>query len=86
MSEVARIVKDHIAKQFIDNRYAKDLDSGTRLIEEDIIDSLGIFALVSFLMERFGINIEPEEVDLENFHTVDAIARLVEGKLDIREL
>ena len=60
---------------------ARTLDHQTRLIEEDIIDSLGIFVLVEFLERRFGIIIDPEEMVLENFETVDAIARMVEQKL-----
>jgi acyl carrier protein len=37
--------------------------------------------LVMFLEERFGIMVEDEELDEENFGSVNAIAGLVAGKL-----
>lgn len=81
MSQVAEIIKGYIATKFCQDRNPTDLGFETHLIEKDIIDSLGIFELVSFLIERFNITIEPEDVVLENFETVQAIARLVSGKL-----
>ena len=53
-----------------------------RLIEEDVIDSLGIFSLVEFIDERFRIEIEPEEITIENFGTLRGIEALVRRKLD----
>jgi len=59
-----------------------DVDIATaNLLEEEIIDSLGIFTLVSFIEDKFGVSIEPEEVNLDNFESVDAIAKLVDGKI-----
>ena len=53
-----------------------------RLIEEDVIDSLGIFSLVEFIDDRFRIEIDPEEITVENFGTLRAIEALVRRKLD----
>ena len=53
-----------------------------RLIEEDVIDSLGIFSLVEFIDDRFHIEIQPEEITIENFGTLRAIEALVRRKLD----
>ena len=59
-----------------------DVDIATaNLLEEEIIDSLGIFTLVSFIEDKFGVSVEPEEVNLDNFETVEAVAKLVEGKM-----
>lgn len=81
MSAVAEIIRDYVAKEFSVTGNPSDLDFGTPLIAEDIIDSLGIFILVGFLEERFGISIEPEQVVIDNFETIDAIARLVRERL-----
>ncbi len=53
------------------------------LIEEDVIDSLGIFSLVEFIDGRFDIDIDPEEITIENFGTLRAIDALVRSKLAI---
>ena len=59
-----------------------DVDIATaNLLEEEIIDSLGIFTLVSFIEDKFGVTVEPEEVNLDNFETVEAVANLVLGKM-----
>ncbi len=49
--------------------------------EEEIIDSLGIFVLISFIEEQFNVKINPDEVVLDNFETIDTIKFLVMSKL-----
>ena len=53
----------------------------TRLVEDDIIDSLGIFSLVDFIEERFQVTIEPIDITIENFGTLRAMGNLVSEKL-----
>lgn len=81
MSEVREAVKEQIRVEFMDGRDG-ELSDTTRLIEDEIIDSLGIFLLLGFITERFSVEIDPEDVTLENFATVDDIVLLVETKRD----
>lgn len=80
MGDIKQAIRAQIADEFLDGR-ATELTDDTRLVEEEIIDSLGIFLLVAFLKESFEVEIEPDEVTLENFATVDDIAALVERKI-----
>ncbi len=57
-----------------------DLTPEFALIENHVIDSLGLFMLVSFVETRFGVQVGDEELVPENFGTLDAIADLVERK------
>ncbi len=57
-----------------------ELTSDLPLIEKEVIDSLGVFELVSFVEDRYGIDVADEELVLENFGSLDAIAELVEAK------
>jgi len=50
------------------------------LLEREILDSMGIFQMVSFLEGEFGIEIDDEDLLPENFETIEAIARLVDTK------
>jgi acyl carrier protein len=50
------------------------------LIENGVLTSLQTIELVTFLEERFGIVVEDDEFDEENFGSVEAVARLVESK------
>ncbi len=47
------------------------------LTEKGVLDSLGIFRLVSFLETTFHLRIADEEITHENFQTIDAIEKFV---------
>ena len=44
------------------------------------MDSLGVFELIAFLEKSFGVTIPLDEVVLENFTSIDAIAAYVATK------
>jgi methoxymalonate biosynthesis acyl carrier protein len=62
---------------------------GRQFGADDEIFSLGfgnsLFAiqLVAFVEREFGIEIGSEDLDMENFHSIQAIANLVERKLAV---
>jgi acyl carrier protein len=58
----------------------RDVANDELLIENGVMTSLQTVELVTFLEDEFGIVVEDDEFDEENFGTVDAIAALVEGK------
>jgi len=53
----------------------------TDIIGNGLIDSLGIFKLIAFVEEAFKITIQPDEILLENFHTLRALRNLIVRKL-----
>ncbi|MRR55346.1 MAG: acyl carrier protein [Deltaproteobacteria bacterium] len=53
------------------------------LIEEGIIDSMGIMLLLDFLEAKYAVHIDGEELLPENFATLAAISGLVEKKTGI---
>lgn len=61
---------------------ATNLTSEFALIENDVLDSMGIFELVSFVEERFGIEIDDEDLVPDNFETIGAISSLIMRKTD----
>lgn len=79
MSDIKDAIREQIAAEFLDGR-SDGLTNETPLVEDEIIDSLGIFLLLGFIKERFGFEVDPEDVTLDNFATVDSIAELVEDK------
>ena len=58
----------------------RDVANDELLIENGVMTSLQTVELVTFLEDEFGITVEDDEFDEENFGSVDAIAALVEGK------
>lgn len=53
----------------------------TALIEAGLIDSLSIFKLILFIEEHFVIKIQPEDIVVENFETINSLKALVQSKL-----
>lgn len=58
----------------------REVTDDEQLIERGVLTSLQTVELVMFLEERFGIIVEDDELDEENFGSVDAISNLVAGK------
>ena len=56
-----------------------DFVSATKLIDDGILDSFDIISIVSELNEKFDIDITADELEPENFNTLDAITALVES-------
>jgi methoxymalonate biosynthesis acyl carrier protein len=58
----------------------RDVPDDEPLIENGVLTSLQTVELVMFLEDRFGILVEDEELDEENFGSINAIAGLVANK------
>jgi acyl carrier protein len=50
------------------------------LLAADLIDSLGITELVSFLERTYGIKVSDDQLTPENFQTIEKIAALVDQR------
>jgi acyl carrier protein len=79
VADVTPVIRQFIMDEFVRDR--STIDEATNLLEQEIIDSLGIFTLIAFIEDRFGVRVAPEEVNLENFETLGAVSSLVEQKL-----
>jgi acyl carrier protein len=50
-------------------------------LDNGIIDSTGILELVGFLHERFGVDVEDQELVPENLDSIDRLVTYVQVKL-----
>ena len=81
MKDIEQTIKEYIIKEFMFDKPTTVLDNDLSLIEEGIIDSLGIFLLIAFIEDQFKIKIRPEDVVMDNFESVNAIKRLISPRL-----
>ena len=51
------------------------------LIENHVVDSMGLLMLVSFVEQQFGIELADDELVPEHFGTIASIASLVDKKM-----
>ena len=59
-----------------------DFENETAIIDDGIIDSLDIVAVISELMEEFDVQLGVNDLTPENFNSVDAIVELIENAQD----
>lgn len=78
--DIKGAVKEYILEEFVPEGDI-EVEDDTNLLEEEVVDSLGIFTLVSFIESKFGVSIDAEEVNLDNFETLTTITNLVDSKL-----
>lgn len=72
-------------REFIVNELHWDEERGKLtaeypLIENHVVDSMGLLMLVSFVEEQFGIQLTDEELTPSHFGTIGSIAGLVDRK------
>jgi acyl carrier protein len=59
----------------------QSLDPEEDLLEQRVIDSMGILKLVAFLEKTHDIKVLDEDIVPENFQSLNSMARFVEQKL-----
>ena len=78
--DVQSTLKEYIVTVFMHERNQSVLDSDTPLIEDGIIDSMGLMQLVHFIEDTFAIEIVEEDLDIDNFKTVNTLTAFINNK------
>jgi acyl carrier protein len=78
MPTIARIT-DFIVQRFPAAK-GRRIGPGDHLLENGLLDSLGVLDLVAHLEQEFGIAVADEDLVPENFGTLERIAAFVAGK------
>jgi len=77
-----------LIRRFIYDQFLKEedliLNDNDSLIENGIIDSIGVLELVAFLERTFGFRVEDEEIVPENLDSVDRLVAYLQSKLVIK--
>ena len=78
--DIVSTVKGFIVDKFLPGEDPGQLTSETPLMTSGILDSLATLELVSFLEERYQIELQPADVDASRLGTLNGIAKLVTSK------
>ena len=76
MQELRAFVVDH----FLYGQDDGTLGPQDSFLERGIIDSTGVLELVAFLEERYGIQVQDEDLIPENLDSLEALAQFVQRK------
>ena len=73
------IIIDFLEKQIVaEGKY--QIDKKDNLLEDGIVDSMGMMRLVLYVEEKFNIRIPPEDMSFENFKNVEHIVSYLSEK------
>ena len=67
-------------RTYVERTFGKPVRPDDSLLDSGLIDSTGIFELVAFIEETFGVKVEDEEIVPEHFETAAQIAAFVDRK------
>jgi acyl carrier protein len=74
---VVSAVRTYVRENFLYAKPDAALADDASLLEQGVIDSMGVVELVEFLQGTFGIHVEDDEITEDNLGTIRAIARYV---------
>ncbi|WCT58022.1 acyl carrier protein [Paenibacillus kyungheensis] len=73
-------------KQYVSRFFRKhELQDDENMFELGIVNSLFAMQLVTYVESMIGITLEPHELDMNNFHSINAIMKLIESKNTLTE-
>ncbi len=77
LDSIEKVLLTEIAAGMGKKTLAPDED----LLEQGIVDSLGLMKLIAFMEDTFNIKIMDEEIVPENFQSLNSMAMLVEKQM-----
>ena len=80
MGEIKEDIRQYILTEFLPGEKPSNLRDDTPLRTGGILDSVGTLKLVSFVEEKYGIELEAHETGVENFDSINDVAALVARK------
>jgi len=78
-SDISRKIKEFIRSECLSERI--NFRDDQSLFEAGIIDSLGMIKLMAFIEDAFAVIINPSEVAIDNFDTIEKISQIVSKRL-----
>lgn len=73
------VLREYVHERLM-NGSNDELEESKDLLAGGIIDSLGILQLVTFIEEKFGIEIPDEDVTIENFNSLKSMTGYVASR------
>lgn len=73
-----RLIMDQLMKILKDVREDIDFEKETELIDGEVLDSFDIISIIMEINNVFNIEIDPEDLEADNFNSAEAIWKLIQ--------
>ena len=77
-------LRAYIVSEFLPGESTANVKDDTALRTSGVLDSMGLLRLVSYIEERYGIELEAHETGIDNFDNIEAISNLIQRKVSER--
>jgi acyl carrier protein len=81
MTDVTETIRDFILATYLPGESRENLRDDTPLLTSGILDSLAALGLVTFLQERFGVELDVYATSVERFDCIRDIAATIQACL-----
>lgn len=71
--EITALAKESIGQEI-------ELNNDDKILENGTLDSPSVIKLVLFVEKKYNINIEQDELDIDNFGSINQIVKLIASK------
>lgn len=79
MIEATKII-DYISNSLASEPLDTGLEQEDDLLGSGILDSIGMMKLIAFIENEYNLKVEPDEMVIENFMTVENIVTFINSK------
>lgn len=76
-------IRHYILSAILLGDLSSNLSDDTPLLTSGLVDSTALLRIVSFIEEKYGIEVEAYEAGVENFDRVEDIAAFVQRKQEV---
>jgi acyl carrier protein len=80
--QLEQSIRKFIASDIIYSQEGFPYADDASLLQEGVIDSLGVVELVTFVQKQFNVKVEQQEVVPDNFDSVAKLSAFVRRKLN----
>jgi acyl carrier protein len=80
MDNIREELRQYILSEFLAGEKPSNLQDDTPLRTSGILDSVATLRVVSFVEERYSIEVEAHEAGVDNFDSIATIASFVQSK------
>ncbi|HZM76912.1 MAG TPA: acyl carrier protein [Candidatus Limnocylindrales bacterium] len=78
VEDISQRVRDFLAPHF----HGHQLGDGDDIFALGFVNSLFAMQLVMFVEKEFGLKLEPDDLEIDNFRSISAVVGLVDARAD----
>ena len=81
MQQIEQEVRQFVIDNFVFETSGTGFSNDASFFDTGLLDSMGVLTLVEFVREKYGITVEDDELQPENWDSVNRIATFVQARL-----